>query len=107
MNLLRKFRRRGTVPGRLYDGPATWCDDYALVPRPGFYALTDDGKTVLPNVPLVCVDDAPGDSRNGACHYEYAGPKDNPQRRADNTTVPAGTVVELEVHAEGKGTLIA
>lgn len=80
--------------GKRYDGAAAWCDDYALVRRPGYYALDKTGKIVLRDVPLVCVDDAPGDDEDGACHYEFAGPKDNPQRQ--------GRVIDLEVIAEGK-----
>lgn len=88
--------------GQHYHGHAAWCDDYTAVPKPGFYALTADGKTLLPDVPLVCVDDAPGDPTNGACHYEYAGPRDYPQR-SGNKNIGRGAVIEMEVHAEGHG----
>jgi len=101
MGLFDRFRRvaGGPQPGDPYQGPACWCDDYQLVPRPGYYALDSTGKQVLGNVPLVCVDDAPGDEQNGACHYEYAGPKDNPQRQ--------GRIVALEAHIEGRGGMSA
>lgn len=49
--------------GQRYDGPACYCDDPQLVPRPGFYALTTDGKHVRRRVPLIAV---PGG-------YEHAG----------------------------------
>ena len=100
MRLFVKTRQKRRA-GRVYTGPACWCDDYSIVPRPCYYALTADGKTVLPHVPLVCVDDAPGDHLNGACHYEHAGPKDMPQRRADRAAVPAARPVNLEAHVEG------
>lgn len=79
-HMIAKIRQRLRA-GKPYDGPAAWCDDYTLVPRPGYYALTADGKRVLPDVPLVCVDDAPGDPENGACHYEYGALKEYPQRK--------------------------
>lgn len=94
---LRAQMRRG----QLYTGPAAWCDDYTAVPRPGFYALSPDGKSLLPDVPLVCVDDAPGDPNDGACHYEYAGPRDYPQR-SGGKNIGRGAVIEMEVQAEGK-----
>lgn len=97
---MRLFRSR-PKPGTIYHGPAAWCDDYSIVPRPFYYALSDDGRTVLANRPLVCVDDAPGVATNGACHYEHAGPGDMPQRRADLSPVPAGRVVELEAAPHG------
>lgn len=91
--MIQELRQRFRA-GKAYTGPAAWCDDYALVPRPGYYALSSDGKRVLAGVPLTCVDDAPGDALDGACHYEYAGPKDYPQRQ--------GRVVALEATASGK-----
>lgn len=94
-NMKAQMRR-----GKLYEGPAAWSDDYTLVPKPGFYALTSDGKRVLPAVPLVCVDDAPGDPKDGACHYEYAGPRDYPQR-SGSKNIGRGAVIEMEVEAEG------
>lgn len=90
MSLLTRLKQSRRA-GQLYTGPACFCDDYAAVPRPGFYALTPDGRTILPDVPLVCVDDAPGDPDNGACHYEYAGPKDNPYRQGTK-------IVAIEAH---------
>lgn len=71
MNVNRLLRRQG---GR-YDGP------YARFEIPGhpgvfdFYAVKRgrDGYDA-PNyrVPLRCVDDAPGNPDDGACHLEYA-----------------------------------
>lgn len=94
--MITKLRQR-LRRGQLYTGPACWCDDYAAVPRPGFYALDSTGKKIRKRVPLVCVDDAPGNALDGSCHYEYAGPKDMPQRQATGGPVPSnGTVVEME-----------
>lgn len=88
---MRFFKRiqQARRAGQRYDGPACFCDDYAAVPRPGFYALGphpktgQEGAVILADVPLVCVDDAPGDPDDGSCHYEYAGPKDNPYKQGD------------------------
>jgi hypothetical protein len=96
----RQRRRKGLA----YDGPAAWSDDYGLVPRPGYYALTPDGKTVLRDVPLVCVDDAPGDVNDGSCHYEHAGPDDVPQRQATGEEILMRRVVSLDVEALGTST---
>lgn len=90
--MLSRLRQRRRA-GRRYDGPAAWCDDYQVVPRPGYYALSPDGKHVLAAVPLVCVDDAPGDALDGSCHYEYAGPTDMPQRQ--------GRVIDMEASMVG------
>ena len=98
--MLTKMRQRLRA-GNPYAGPAAWCDDYTAVPRPGYYALTSDGKKLLQGVPLVCVDDAPGNALDGSCHYEYAGPRDYPQR-SGSKPVEAGRVVSLEVEAEGQ-----
>lgn len=91
---MREFLRERRVrrlqekrAGQFYTGPAAYTTDYALAPRPGFYALADDGRTLLADVPLVCVDDAPGNPDDGSCHYEYAGPKDPPQRAASQREV--------------------
>lgn len=91
---MREFLRERRVrrlqekrAGQLYEGPAAYTTDYALVSRPGFYALAEDGSTLLADVPLVCVDDAPGNPDDGSCHYEYAGPKDPPQRTASQREV--------------------
>lgn len=99
--MIAKIRQRLRA-GQLYQGHAAWCDDYTLVARPGYYALTADGKNVLPGVPLVCVDDAPGDALDGSCHYEYAGQKDYPQRSATGEEIASRRIVELEVEAEGQ-----
>lgn len=80
--------------GQPYDGPACWCDDYQAVPRPGFYALSEDGRSILKEYPLVCVDDAPGNPDDGSTHYEYAGPDDNPYRLAGAPQ----NIVPLEAH---------
>jgi hypothetical protein len=98
--MLAKLRQRLRA-GQRYDGPAAWSDDYSAVPRPGYYALTEDGKHLRPDVPLVCVDDAPGDALDGSCHFEYAGPRDYPQR-SGGKPVEAGEIVSLEVEAEGR-----
>lgn len=90
--------------GQIYTGYATWCDDYTLVPKPGFYALDDSGKQVLADVPLVCVDEAPGDAQDGTCHYEYAGPRDYPQRSGDRA-IGRGAIIDMEAHLEGRGGL--
>jgi len=84
--------------GQPYEGPVAWCTDPQLVPRPGYYAVTDFGPLgrVLADIPLVCVDDAPYDDEDGAMHFEYAGPTDYPQRRADGTRVERGKIVEME-----------
>ena len=92
MSLLARWRQSRRA-GQPFSGHACWTDDYSIVPRPGYYALTDDGKQILAHVPLVYVDDAPGDHLDGSGHYEYAGPKDQPQRQ--------GNPVALEAHAVG------
>lgn len=101
MGLFTKLRQQRRA-GKRYEGPAAWCDDYTAVPRPGFYALTPDGKNILADVPLVCIDEAPGDPDDGSCHYVYAGPHDYPQRSADGTPIRRGDTVPLEVDAEGQ-----
>jgi len=70
----------GPQPGDVYEGPHAYCADYALVERPGFYALTEDGKVLLePLLRLVMIDDFPGDAEQLGCHLEVAGPHDPPQ----------------------------
>lgn len=98
--MFEKLRQRRRA-GRPYDGPHAWSDDYTIVPRPGYYALTADGKTILPGVPLVCVDDAPGDHLDGACHFEYAGPRDYPQRTSDGRNIGRGGIIEMQAHTNG------
>jgi hypothetical protein len=86
--------RRGPKPGTVWEGSAAFCTDYALVKRPGFYALSDDGKSFRkPLLRLVMIDDAPGDDEDGACHLEVAGNEDPPQR--------AGRVVDLSSATNG------
>ena len=85
----------GPRKGTRYYGPVAYCADYALVQRPGFYALTDDGKALRrPLLRLVCVDDAPGDASNGACHYEVAAKSD--------PIAKAGRPVEMRANLNGK-----
>lgn len=97
MPLFKSFQQKRRA-GKRYDGYACWCDDYTAVPRPGFYALDATGKIIQPHIPLVCIDDAPGDPHDGACHYVYAGPKDNPYGQAPTNIVP------IEAHdAIGRG----
>jgi hypothetical protein len=103
--MLAKLRQRARA-GKPYDGPAAWSDDYSAVPRPGYYALTPDGKNILSGVPLVCVDDAPGNALDGSCHYEFAGPRDYPQR-SGGKPVEQSTIVDMQVEAEGQGGVIA
>ena len=84
----------GPRPGSRYFGPVAYCDDYSLVGRPGYYALTSDGKAVRkPLLRLVYVDDAPGDPDDPSGHYEVAGPKDPVQR--------PGRIVALRADLEG------
>jgi len=78
----------GPKPGTRYEGPACYTDDYQAVPRPGYYALTDDGRNLRkPLMRLVCVDDNPGDPDGRACHYEVASKTDPVQKRNANVTV--------------------
>lgn len=95
LSLLSRCRVRR---GSRYDGPAAYCDDYALVPRPGFYALDKTGKNVNRHVRLIYVDDAPGDPDDGSGHYEIAGRKDPVQRGGDR-------VVQLEAKVAGSAEL--
>lgn len=90
------LRRVSVRRGQHYDGPVTYCDDYALVPRPGFYAT--DGRNVNRHLRLVYVDDAPGDPDDGSGHFEVAGRKDPVQR-------PGDRVVTLEVQVAGSAEL--
>jgi hypothetical protein len=96
--VLDRLRRLRFRRGDRYDGPACYCTDYSLVPRPGFYALDATGKRVNPHVRLVYVDDAPGDPNDGSGHYEIAGRKDPEQR-------PGERVVELAVAVKGSAEL--
>lgn len=99
MGLLNRFT--GYPPGRRYAGPAAYCDDYTLVPRPGFYALKGDGKSFRrPLLRLVWVDDAPGDPEDGAGHYEAATTAD-----AATRGYALGPVVEFEAESGGDAML--
>lgn len=104
--MLAKMKQR-LRRGKPYHGIAVWSDDYTLVPRPGFYAVSGSGPQarLLAKVPLVCVDDAPDDATDGSCHFEYAGPRDYPQRKATGEDVRRGNVVGMEVDAVGQGGL--
>ncbi len=51
--------------GDRYDGPAAYCADYGIVSRPGYYALSEDGREVDAGLRLVYVDDARGDDIEG------------------------------------------
>ena len=85
--------RRGPKPGTIYEGPMTYCHDYALVQKPGFYALNSDGSFKQPLLRLVQIDDAPDDETDGAQHFEIAGKHDPIARQ--------GSRVPLESQAEG------
>ena len=85
MSLLTKYAQQRRA-GKLYEGTVAWCQDYQVVPRPGFYAT--EGNAILANIPLVCVDDAPGNPEDGSCHFVYAGPKDNPYASEPPSFVP-------------------
>lgn len=95
MGLLGRFK--GPKPGERWTGPAAWTDDYAQVERPGFYALTDDGKHLRrPLVRLVVVNDHPDDPENDHWHLEVASKTDPPQRGA-----PLGAPVDLHAASSG------
>lgn len=103
--VLRK--KKYVVPvGEAYVGPACWSDDYTVVPKPGYYALSEDGKALLVDVPLVCIDDAPGDPEDGSCHYVYAGENEYPQKTAEGKEIPYGHPVDLEFEVEGETTFV-
>ncbi len=90
---------KGPQEGDRYDGPAAYCADYGLVPRPGYYALSEGGKTLDAGLRLVYVDDAPGDHLDGSGHYEVASESDPIAKQ--------GTIVALEAHSEGNAGVIA
>ena len=97
---MRQQHRRG----RPYDGPYTWCDDPQIVLRPGYYAVSEVGPAgkILARMPLVGVDDAPGDPDDGSWHLEYAGPKDYPQRSGGRPVEKRATVnMEADTHGIG------
>lgn len=104
--MFAKLKQR-RLRGKLYVGPTAWCDDPQIVAWPGFYALSADGKTILADVPLVCVDDAPGDPEDGSTHFEHRTLREHPQRRADGGKITQERIVNVEVHAEGKAAVNA
>lgn len=106
MGLFSKSPKGGPDPGTVYEGPACYVNDYEAVERPGFYALTDDGKDLLrPLIRLVMVDDAPNDPDNGHCHLEVAYANDGPQKTNRNVPITPRpeAVVEMEAH-DAQGT---
>lgn len=99
---------RGPRPGEVWRGHACYSDDYSLVDRPGFYALDETGKKVLPKIRLTWVDCAPGDDQDGSGFYEVSG-KRGPIARAasgeDMGKLYEGQLVELQATAQGKADL--
>jgi hypothetical protein len=96
MGLLDRFR--GPKPGTTWNGPAAWTDDYHLVDRPGFYALTDDGKSIRkPLVRLVGVNLNPSDPDDVSWVLRVASKTDPAQLDA-----PTGRVVDLESVTNGE-----
>jgi hypothetical protein len=94
------FRRKG----RRYDGPVAYCDDYHLVKRPGYYALTKDGKRLRrPLLRLTWVDHAPGVPGDISGHYEVASKTDPPIRPLPRN----GEVVNLQTVSEGNGEVVS
>ena len=88
----------------MWRGHACYCDEYSLVDRPGFYALDETGKKVLPKIRLTWVDCAPGDDLDGAGYYEVSG-RHGPIARAitGEELAAQGQVVELHATAHGQG----
>lgn len=85
-------------PGDRYEGPSCYCHDYAMVERPGYYALTEDGQQLQdPLLRLVMIDDAPGDAENPACHLEVASDTDPPMKQ--------GPIVPLHARAQGSSSV--
>ena len=96
MGLLDRLKG-GPKPGERWNGPAAWTDDYAMVERPGFYGLTEDGKHLLkPLVRLVAINHKPDDPDDSNWHLEVADKHDPPQKGA-----PSGGHVELEAASNG------
>lgn len=92
------FGNKRPRPGYVWEGPACYTDDYTAVQRPGFYALTEDGKNLIqPPLRLVYIDDAPGDPTDGSGHYEVASATDPVQKW--NTGQP---IVELKIEVVGQ-----
>jgi hypothetical protein len=91
---MRSLLRRGPKPGTVFDGLVTYCHDYSLVEKPGYYALGEDGKQLQkPLLRLTWVDDAPGDEDDGSGHYEVSAKTDPISR--------AGAPVPLEAESHG------
>lgn len=93
--------RHRLKPGDEWRGPRAWTTDFPdTVPCPGFYALTPDGSTFLrPLVRLIQIDLVPGDPEDGSEKFIVAGPKDRAQ-------VPGDQLVNVELHAEGKSSVL-
>ena len=98
IRMAKAERKQARRRGQPYTGPVAWCDDPQQVLRPAYYAVSSGGPEgrILADTPLVCVDDAPWDENDGSHHFEYAGPNDYPQRRADGTKVEKGQIVQME-----------
>lgn len=95
MRVFSRKPRRGSV----WTGPSAYIDQAEAAHLgivPGHWAVTSSGR---PAFRLVCVDDAPGDADDGACHFEVAG-KGDPIARA-------GRIVPIEFHGEGKAEVSA
>lgn len=79
--------------GDVYEGPMAVFDDASVGHLKAFYALTEDGKSLLKvggkPVRLTHIDLAPGDATDGTQEFRVAGKNDPPQQLA-------GNVVELE-----------
>jgi hypothetical protein len=76
MRLFGKPKPAEHEPGSVWEGPATYTTD-PHIGRAGYYALTDDGTTILePHVMLTYVDEAPRDEEDGSGHYEVADPNE-------------------------------
>lgn len=90
-----KADRSAPPAGMLWTGPAAYTMDYSIVDKPGFYALTEDGKEFRrPLVRLVMVDDAPGNDEDGSCHLEVASSSDPAQMHRGLRVVSLSTEVE-------------
>lgn len=85
----------------MYKGPLTWTTD-PEIGRPGYYALEEDGRTLMdPHVLLTWVDQAPGDAEDGSGYFYVADP-DRPYFTHHPPHVDEN-FVELSAEAEGTG----